>query len=77
MNASFVSTGLDRSHPSRPIGGTPRLWGRLRRAASKFRLARSERYIARFLQENGGRLTDDLERRILDRVSGLDQGGFH
>jgi hypothetical protein len=57
--------------------GTHGFWDRLRKAASDFRLSRSEREVARFLQDNGGRLTDDLERRILDRISGLDQAGFH
>jgi hypothetical protein len=77
MNASFVTHGLDRAHSTSAAGNVHGLWNRLRKAAFDFRLDRSEREVARFLQENGGRLTDDLERRILDRISGLDQGGFH
>jgi hypothetical protein len=77
MSASLFTTGLDRAHPTRRDGTAYRLWHRLRKVAADIRLDRTEREAARFLQENGGRLTDDIERRILDRVSGLDRGGFH
>jgi hypothetical protein len=77
MNASLVTPDLDRTHTTRREGSARRLWDRLRNAAAQIHLDRTEREAARFLQENGGRLTDDIERRILERVSGLDRGGFH
>jgi hypothetical protein len=49
----------------------------LRKAAAQIHLDQTEREAARFLQEHGGRLTDDIERRILDRITGFDRNGFH
>ena len=73
MSAAFVTTHLDRSpkHATRPG-----LWGRLRAAFAAARLERTEREIANYIEEHGGRLTDDIERRILSRVSGFDKVGF-
>jgi hypothetical protein len=72
-----VTTGLDRARQVGQGDDRAGLWRRLRRAAELARLDRSERQVARFLQENGGRLTDDLERRILDRDRSFDRGGFY
>jgi hypothetical protein len=77
MNASLVTPDLDRTLATRREGSARRFWDRLRNAAAQIHLDRTEREVGRFLQENGGRLTDDIERRILDRISGVDRSGFH
>jgi|HubBroStandDraft_6_1064221.scaffolds.fasta_scaffold791240_1 hypothetical protein len=73
MSAAFVTTDLDRALAKLD---TPTLWQRFTRAVARSRLDRTEREVARFLEQNGGRLTDDIERRILERVSGLERSGF-
>jgi hypothetical protein len=70
--ASFTSH-LD---PAPQNAGNPGLWTRLRRAVARATIERTEREIADYLEQNGGRLTDQLERRILDRVAGLDRPGL-
>jgi hypothetical protein len=72
--ASFT-TDLDAPRSTRGRA-RPGLWTRLRAALAQAHLERTEREIALYIAENGGRLTDQLERRILDRVSGLDRGSF-
>ena len=74
MSAAFVTTRLDRSDPRQAT--RPGVWARLRAAIAAARLDRTEREIANYIEEHGGRLTDDIERRILSRVSGFDKVGF-
>ena len=73
MTAMSVTKNLDPARPLVREARRPGLWARLRHAMANARLERSEREIASFLQQNGGRLTDQLERRILDRAAGLDR----
>ena len=61
------------SFPTRPLPtdsgrGTrqaqPGLWSRLGRAVTLLRQRRSEANVARFIELNGGKITDSLEREI-------------
>ncbi|MFI4997549.1 MAG: hypothetical protein ACHQAQ_17420 [Hyphomicrobiales bacterium] len=54
----------------------PGLWSRLHQAIAQGRLRRVEREIGFFIEQNGGRLTDGMERRILERVTAIDRGGL-
>jgi hypothetical protein len=53
----------------------PNLWSRLRNAIARARARQFEREAAAYIVANGGRLTDQLERQILDRAAGLDRRG--
>jgi len=75
MTAAFATDNLEAARRARQ-GAREGLVTRLRRAAAEARLHRSEREIAAFVEQNGGRLTDQLERRILDRALGLDRASI-
>ncbi len=40
------------------------LWSRLAKAVSTARMRAADREIARFIELNGGRITDSIERKI-------------
>jgi hypothetical protein len=45
-------------------------WSRVFDAISRAQERRAEREIARFLANHGGLLTDDMERELMQRLSG-------
>jgi hypothetical protein len=73
MTAASVTADLG---DSRRLAGQavkkPSFWKRLQNAIIQARMRQVEREIAVYLELNGGRFTDQVERRILDRVSGMD-----
>ena len=53
--------------------------GILRRMFDSMKLARARRaelHLARVLQNSGGRLTDDVERRLMDEIMRIRSGWF-
>ena len=54
----------------------PDFWARLGAAIVQARIRQAEREIAVYLDRNGGRFTDQMERRILERVTGIDRHAF-
>ena len=54
----------------------PGFWARLGAAIMQARIRQAEREIAVYLDRNGGRFTDQMERRILERVTGIDRHAF-
>jgi len=60
----------DHSRPE-DRGGTARRPGLLRRiydAVLESRQKQAERVVANYLQGTGGRFTDDIERRVIERL---------
>ena len=49
---------------SAPVEQTPSFFARLLNAVHEAQTKRAEREIARFIESRGGRMTDDLERKI-------------
>ena len=43
---------------------SPSIWARMIEAVAASRQRKAERAVERFIAQNGGQLTDDLERRI-------------
>jgi hypothetical protein len=77
MTAATVTAGLgDTSHIAGQTARKPGFWTRMRAAIVRARMRQAEREIAAYLELNGGRFTDQIERRILDRVSGIDHRGL-
>jgi hypothetical protein len=73
MTAAFVTTDLDASgRQALQDAKKPGIWKRLHQAIVLARMRQAEREIAAYLEANGGRLTDQLERHIFDRASGID-----
>lgn len=73
-----MTDALESLRPSRCIGGeavskaSGRKTGILRRLFTvvfEFRQTQADREMARLLTQSGGRLTDDLERRMMQRVT--------
>jgi hypothetical protein len=67
--SEFVPCGESRS-ADREVGGSPRR-GWLRRiydAVLESRQKQAERVAAAYLEGTGGRFTDDIERRLVDRL---------
>jgi hypothetical protein len=67
----------DRCHRPVPAPPTkaarerqPGFFGRLYVALMQGRQSEANRHIARLLSQSGGRLTDDMERRLSDRLIG-------
>jgi len=64
----------DEFIPSRPAdsaGGVARRPGLLRRiyaAMQRSRQTQAERVVAAYLESTGGRFTDDIERRLTERL---------
>jgi hypothetical protein len=58
------------NRPARPAASThrPGLVARLYAALVRARTREAERRIGAYIHAHGGRLTDDIERRILDDV---------
>jgi hypothetical protein len=48
----------------------PGFFGRLCAALMQSRQSEANRHIARLLSQSGGRLTDDMERRLSERLIG-------
>jgi hypothetical protein len=65
-----MAKDIARDLDARSVAGTERrpfTWGACRRFAKWFRAMRrrtAEREVARLFRENGGELTDELERKI-------------
>jgi len=63
--------------PAKPQNTVSR--GILRRMFDSMKLARARRaelHLARVLQNSGGRLTDDVERRLMDEIMRIRSGWF-
>ena len=45
------------------------IWQRLLKAMSNSRRSRSDRQIARFIQDRGGHLTDEIERELMRQMT--------
>jgi hypothetical protein len=58
-------------------GSIPSFWTRLGNAFLQAPMRRVEGEIAAYLELHGGRFTDQTERRILDRVCGIDRQSFN
>jgi hypothetical protein len=54
----------------------PGILRRLYLAIMASRQRQTDREIARFIAQSGGRLTDDLERRIMERLTAPGWGGY-
>ena len=57
--------------PADPVGGSARRPGLLRRiyeAMHRSRQRQADRVVAAYLETTGGRFTDEIERRITDRL---------
>lgn len=85
MTAASVTAGLGearkpvaeaKSAAKAPTTAKPGFWARLSAAIMQARIRQAEREIAVYLDRNGRRFTDQMERRILDRVTGVDRHGF-
>lgn len=57
-----ISEALSAAEPKR--GSHPGLFARMFNAVHEAQTRRAERQIARFIEASGGRMTDDLERKI-------------
>jgi hypothetical protein len=75
MTAASVAAEIGESTAGR-ADANPNFWKRMLAAVARSRTRQVEREIASYLELNGGRFTDQMERRILDRVSGLDHRAF-
>lgn len=66
LSPPFTSFEFDRSaaRVSRP---KRRLWRRIFQAMMEARQRQAEREIARYIERNGGKFTDSLERQIEHR----------
>lgn len=67
-----VAASLFDAAPADHAGVPARIWSSLRRfgdAVIAARRARAERQIAQFIENRGGRITDELEREISQRFS--------
>ncbi|SEE53597.1 hypothetical protein SAMN05444161_6082 [Rhizobiales bacterium GAS191] len=77
MTAASVTADLGETRRvAAPAVQKQGFWKRLNNAIIQSRIRQAEREIAVYLELNGGRLTDQMERRILDRVAGIDRRGF-
>jgi len=58
--------------PAGQVEAAPRrgFWSRVFDAISQTQQRRAEREIARFLANHGGLLTDDMERELMQRLTG-------
>ncbi len=52
------------AHVSAAVRRKSSLWSRLFEAAATARMRAADREIARFIELNGGRITDSIERKI-------------
>lgn len=62
--ASIHLNGFVGSEASSPAAGRPGFFSRVLNAIQESQTRRAEREIARYIEMRGGRMTDDLERRI-------------
>ena len=62
--ASIQLNGFVGSDVPSPAAGRPGVLARILNAVQEAQTRRAEREIARYIEMSGGRLTDDLERRI-------------
>jgi hypothetical protein len=77
VTAASVTADLGESNRvASPAARKHGFWRRLHNAIVESRMRQAEREIATYLDLNGGRFTDQMERRILDRVSGIDRRSF-
>jgi hypothetical protein len=72
-SASFFETDRARALPA---AGRRGLLGRLWDAVVTSQRLRAEREVARYIDLNGGKLTDELEREISRRFGTHAGGGF-
>lgn len=61
---SFVGSSSATAPAAPSASGRPGLFSRFLTAVHEAQIRRAEREIARYIETRGGRLTDDLERRI-------------
>ena len=60
--------GRCRTQPSNSPASKPGILRRIVQAMFEWRQAQADREIARFLARSGGRLTDDMERRLTEHL---------
>ena len=69
-NRSTLTSGYDVDPAGGRTAAKPGIWARIVNSAARSRQRRAETEIGRFLQLNGGQLTDELEREISRRFGG-------
>jgi hypothetical protein len=64
----FITTREGRC--AAPVGGNrrPGLLGRIYAALHRSRQKQAERVVAAYLESTGGRFTDEIERRVTERL---------
>jgi hypothetical protein len=76
MSAAFVGSHVaERPSCAKISARRPSLWNRLQKVITRARTRQFERDAAAYLEAHGGRLTDQLERHILDQAAGLNRHG--
>ena len=67
--------GRCRTPASSSPASKPGILKRIVQAMFEWRQAQADREIARFLARSGGRLTDDMERRLTEHLLGRNSTG--
>lgn len=68
-----ASHGFSLAHALSPIAALTRAIGKAILAAHT---RRAERELARYLERSGGKLTDDIERRMMQSLTGSNLRGW-
>jgi len=68
--------GRRRSPASNSPASKPGILRRIVLAMFEWRQAQADREIARFLARSGGRLTDDMERRLTEHLLSRNSTGY-
>jgi len=71
-HGEFSHYAADKSAPERATAGKAGLLRRVLDAVFESRQRHADKEIARFIGNAGGRLTDDLERRMMARLTTSD-----
>ena len=64
---TYSRTGVAEAEAVSPRRG---FWHRVYEGIVKAQERRAEREIARYLESHGGLLTDDMERQVMERLTG-------
>jgi hypothetical protein len=64
---TYSQTGVAEAEAASPRRG---FWHRVYEGIVKAQERRAEREIARYLESHGGLLTDDMERQLMERLTG-------
>jgi hypothetical protein len=71
---TYANPGYAAPHGKDEAAKRKSFWRRLYEALQNSQQRRAEIEIARYLRGHGGLLTDDMEREIMDRLSGRPGG---